>query len=94
MLKYNKLKILVIVSIIFGCVIFYTMMGAIETLGYMDTVIIRDSTGHITGSTSDRDFQYQAMFCIYIAIVLTIVVFIVYPILYLRKANKKRTGMI
>ncbi len=81
MMKYDKLRTLVTISIIVGCVILYIMIHAIQTLDYVDT-------------TGNYVLQYEAMISLCIGIVLTIVVFMIYPILYLRKANKIRLGII
>jgi len=70
-LKYNKLRILVIISIIVGCVIIFISLGATSTFRHIPKAV-----------------RYTTMYSVYICIVLTVVVFIIYPILYLRKDNK------
>jgi len=67
---------------------FFVLQFILGTLGYMEVEVGENYVYR------DRVFQYEAQFGIWYAIILTIIVFIVYPILYLRKVNKKKQVII
>ncbi len=87
-MKYRNLQILTIVSIIVGVIMFYQLQFILGILGYMEVTFGED------WSRSVRVDQYEAVFGIWYAIILTIIVFIVYPILHLRKAKQKEQVII
>ena len=84
-MNYKNLQILTIVSIIVGVVIFFSLQFVLGTLGYMEVWVQEDPYIY----RADRNYQYEAVISIWYSIVLTIIVFIVYPILYLRKVKQK-----
>ncbi|MEE9379353.1 MAG: hypothetical protein V3V33_15115 [Candidatus Lokiarchaeia archaeon] len=67
---------------------FYQLQFTLGTLGYMEVEVGENYVYR------DRVFQYEAVFGIWYAIVLTIIIFIVYPILHLRKAKQKKQVII
>jgi len=87
-MDYKKLRFLTIISIIVGFIILIGIQWVIGTLGYMDVTVIQDPYYY----RAVRIDQYEAMIFLYYAMILTIIVFMVFPILYLRKVNKIRLG--
>lgn len=82
-MEYKQLRILVIILIIFGCINILILQWTIGTLGYYDVTVVQDPWYY----RSEFVPQYEAMIVLYYASVLTIIVFIVYPVMQLRKAN-------
>jgi len=89
-MEYKELRQLTIISIIVGIAILIGIQWAMGTLGYMDVTVIQDpyqySAVHIP--------QYEAVIGLYYATSLTIIAFMIYPVLKLRNANKKKKGEI
>ena len=89
-MEYKNLRILTISSIIVGIILFIVVGFLGGTAGYYKVSCGFDPDWR----RSNYIPQYEITILMYYAIGLTIVVFIVYPILNLRKANKMRLGMI